>query len=346
MSYLPLALSHAENGYYVFPVTPVKIPPKGFLDWENAASRDPELIRKWWEEEYPGCIPAIAPGRSGLAVIDVDLHDDSPDGFASLRSNGVHIEDDWVQGVSLSGNGRHLWFRRDIGSRNRVLPGVDRKAQGGYVVAPYELPPAESINTQMPEILTFNPLFSNIERRQMSSGDLDEWLETVGGGPISEPMYAVLATFQPTGNSQMSSSIARVVSIAAHGSSGAAKALEKMLDIWESGTHYSGDPSAEFMVNVKSAIQKFGAPVSTDSAEAFYALLSEETPKINLQSLSASLAVYCDKVFPEWRTDEHWVRVYRACEDSLKDIASLEDVSTWRTKTKQIIDKLKEATHA
>ena len=345
MSYLAHAKALAANGYFVFPAGQDKRPVYGFMDWEKQASRDESLISQWWDK-YPDAIPAVAPGRSGLAVVDVDRHGvdangDDANGYASLSAEGINIDPEWVSGISISGNGQHLWSRHDIPSRNKVFLGVDRKAQGGYVIVPYDLPLAESIVTPLPEKLTLNPIYSSADRRNLSPSDLDEWLETVGGGPLSEPMYSILARFEGTGNSQMSSSIARVVSFAARGFSGAAKALEKMSDIWVSETHYSGDPEAEFMVNVRSAIEKFGRPVSEDSAEAFYALLqADSTVRVSLPSLLQSLTVYCDRIYPEWRENPDWVRVYRACEETLAEVTSVEDVDTWRTKTKEIMFKL------
>lgn len=74
--YLDLALQHAERGYYVHPVRckdegekkPTKSP--YVHDWENAATRDPAQIQRWWDR-WPDALVAVAPGRSKLAVVDL-----------------------------------------------------------------------------------------------------------------------------------------------------------------------------------------------------------------------------------------------------------------------------------
>lgn len=133
-----LALDHASKGYYVFPVSKDKVPYKGFDDWESNATVSPELIHAWWDE-HPGALPAIAPGRTGHAVIDLDRHPDSPSGFISLKKLKPELSNPFM-GKSLSGNGIHLWYPAEIGSANGIYPGIDRKAQGGYVVAPLQAP--------------------------------------------------------------------------------------------------------------------------------------------------------------------------------------------------------------
>ncbi len=150
--YLSTALSHAQKGFYVFPAQQNKRPVEGFMDWETKATNDLDLIRLLWES-YPDALPAVAPGKSGHAVIDVDQHEDSANGFATLRAEGITIPDEVDHGISLSGNGVHYWYRADVGSLNGVLPGVDRKSRGGYVIVPYELPLALDIRTALPEAL-------------------------------------------------------------------------------------------------------------------------------------------------------------------------------------------------
>jgi hypothetical protein len=47
--------------------------------------------------------------------------------------------------ISLTGNGRHYWFRADqeipSTGKNKIAPGIDIKAEGGYVVAPPSIHP-------------------------------------------------------------------------------------------------------------------------------------------------------------------------------------------------------------
>lgn len=85
---------------------------------------------------------------SGVFVVDAEGDDKDGSGFT-----GLEVVDDiehWTDGISLprtlraltSGGGVHLYYRMPLdglSGRNRVLPNVDVKADGGYVV----LPPAE-----------------------------------------------------------------------------------------------------------------------------------------------------------------------------------------------------------
>jgi len=266
MTFLDIALDHASKGYPVFPCRQDKRPKYGLSDWENVATTNVEQIKAWWAED--DFLPAIPPGRLGLAVIDVDRHEGSEDGFSSLEAANVTIGTP-VFGTSISGNGMHFWFRWDVGSVNGIYPGVDRKAQGGYVVVPYILPSPFDITWPLPLELQFGVRASNVDRRQMSGSQLNTWLQTVGAGEPDMVMLEVLGRFKPRGNQQMSINVAKVVSLAAKGHPGAHDIISKMFDIWLSEPHYSGDPEEEFQVNVRSAVEKFGEPVTPDDDKFF-----------------------------------------------------------------------------
>lgn len=123
----------------------------------------------------------VATGR-GLVVIDAESRSSRPD-----LPTGLEVLDDWetwTGGTSLpheprvirSGSGgHHLWLRVDpelhVKSRNRILPGVDVKADGGYVLAP-------------PSMHTSGSRYSVKHDRPWGevSGELRAWLLTVKGG--------------------------------------------------------------------------------------------------------------------------------------------------------------------
>lgn len=131
------ALRYAEHGYPVFPCRPDKKPytAHGFHD----ASRDPEQIRQWWTT-LPMAMIGIPTGwASGLLVLDIDRKK-GKDGFATLKAAGRDIPDDTPRVITPSG-GMHIYFRMppdiDIRSRSDAYgPGVDVRANGGYVIAP------------------------------------------------------------------------------------------------------------------------------------------------------------------------------------------------------------------
>ena len=155
---LQSALAYASFGWAVFPThsirdglctcgrpactSPGKHPltRHGFKD----ATTDPEVIRRWWRK-YPWANIAIATGeKSGrLLVIDIDCK----------PSRGISGEETWQeveQGcpatveVLTGGGGRHLYFNYPDSVKIKsgvgmIGPGVDVRADGGYVLAPPSL---------------------------------------------------------------------------------------------------------------------------------------------------------------------------------------------------------------
>jgi hypothetical protein len=134
--FLTAALQYAAAGWAVFPCHPkTKVPatPHGFKD----ATKDPALIRAWWDEE-PGYNVAIATGEiSGIFVLDVDQKpgrtlDEAIEALPSIPDAPT---------VQTGGGGRQFFFKFPAGSGlsisgGRLGLGVDTRGNGGYVVAP------------------------------------------------------------------------------------------------------------------------------------------------------------------------------------------------------------------
>lgn len=340
MNWVELALDHASKGYYVFPArTDNKRPKLGFMAWEANATTDPDLIRKWWSED--NFLPAVAPGRTGHAVIDVDRHPGEPDGFLSLEAENVIMRSK-VQGTSLSGNGTHYWHKHDVGSLNGVLTSVDRKAKGGYVVVPYPLPKQSEIVEPLPEKLAGSKASSDVERKYKSVSELNGWLRTVGAGEPDDEMWTLLETFSAKGNAQMSVHVAKVVSLAAQGHTGGTHILDAMQEKWLSVVHSSGDAEEEFQVNIRSAIEKFGEPVPDTSLEDKFKSLLEKKDNTTLRTddLVESLKVYSRSLNPDWESDERASQVMTKLTLMIADIKSVQDVETWRVKSKEVMRKI------
>jgi hypothetical protein len=136
------ALDLAERGFSVFPLAPsLKIPAKGFTDWERRATKDPDQIRKWWENV--GYNIGIACGPSGLLVVDCDLKP-GVDGrlhyIDFLVSNGLDPSPNTFM-VETPSAGVHIFYKAPADVRlgntaGKLAPGVDTRASGGYVVGP------------------------------------------------------------------------------------------------------------------------------------------------------------------------------------------------------------------
>jgi hypothetical protein len=143
---LEAALALATRGFSVFPVhTPRahggcscaradcdrigKHPrtPNGL----KAATQAEATIREWWRK-WPDANIGILTGH-GLIVLDVDVHKDG-------TSNGLDLPDT-LRAVTGSG-GEHWYMRADGDCANSVElvgPGLDVRADGGYVLAPPSL---------------------------------------------------------------------------------------------------------------------------------------------------------------------------------------------------------------
>lgn len=141
---LTAALELAESGIPVFPCLASKAPacPTGF----KAASDDPETVRKLWRN-HPGPLVGVATGAvSGIDVLDIDPRHE---GDLWLGANKQRLPQ--TRTHATRSGGYHLLFRHHAGmgcSANRVAPGVDVRADGGYGLwwpewlASLALPPA------------------------------------------------------------------------------------------------------------------------------------------------------------------------------------------------------------
>ena len=139
------ALEYANQGFAVFPLSPKdKFPiySGGF----KIATTDPVQIGKWWRRN-PDANIGIATGQpsGGLIVIDLDVDEDKGiDGFETMRDweRSHDALPDTANTITGRG-GYHLLYRSNEPIKNRVgiLPGVDVRGDGGYIVAPPSIHP-------------------------------------------------------------------------------------------------------------------------------------------------------------------------------------------------------------
>jgi hypothetical protein len=132
---LAAALRYARAGWPVFPCIPgEKVPATrhGFLD----ATTDTDKITWWWSRN-PDRNVAIATGRPGPDVLDVDVRENGS-GFAAfnrlLREGHLDGASAYVRTPS---SGMHAYFTGSEQGNGR-LPGhhLDFRSRGGYILAP------------------------------------------------------------------------------------------------------------------------------------------------------------------------------------------------------------------
>jgi putative DNA primase/helicase len=156
---LEAALSYAKRGWPVLPLhTPQNgkcscrkndctkigkhprydkgLIPNGLKD----ASTDPEIIKKWWGI-WPDANIGIRTGQvSGLFVLDVDAKNSGLETIRQLEQRFGALPA--TSKVRTGGGGLHYFFQypgNEVRSVAGLWPGIDIRANGGYVVAPPSL---------------------------------------------------------------------------------------------------------------------------------------------------------------------------------------------------------------
>lgn len=129
------AIRLASLGLPVFPCDSDKKPlcAHGFKD----ATTDADQVRLWWEQ-YPYALPGVPTGKTTeIFALDVDVKG-GKDGYATLAQLGYEIPPTRSH-TTQSGGGRHYLFRMPEDAEIRcttgkIGPGVDTRADGGYIV--------------------------------------------------------------------------------------------------------------------------------------------------------------------------------------------------------------------
>jgi hypothetical protein len=149
VSMLDAALAYAARGLAVFPV--YEITPGGrctcgracgspgkhprTLHGAKDATTDEAKIRAWWRRWANSNIGVATGTASGVVVLDAD----GSEGLESLKALDTHATT-WL---AKTARGYHQWFALPdglgIGNRAGLMPKLDVRGDGGYVVAPPSL---------------------------------------------------------------------------------------------------------------------------------------------------------------------------------------------------------------
>ncbi len=146
------ALNYARRGWLVFPIhtatdgvcscgrstcSRVGKHPRT-LHGLRDATRDEDIIRRWWCDGSAWNIGVQTGAHSGIVVIDVDPGHGGDSSIAEYRRRSIGRLGKTV--VSRTGGGGvHLFYKHPgppVPNRTGVMPGVDVRGDGGYVLLP------------------------------------------------------------------------------------------------------------------------------------------------------------------------------------------------------------------
>ena len=124
------AIAAVDRGWYVFPVAPNSKRP--LLPWRAGSSKSHNQVNRW-ARQHRGCNWGVDCGKSALVVLDVDCKN-GKDGAAELRKLQIDTGALPTYTVVTPNSGQHHYYSGSSPSRAAFRPGLDLKADGGYVV--------------------------------------------------------------------------------------------------------------------------------------------------------------------------------------------------------------------
>ena len=136
---LAAALSYVKRGFCVIPIQAHEKRP--LIAWEEYQDRaaTEEEIKTWWAKWPEANIGIVTGAISGLVVIDLD----SEEAKNNLKEM-LPGYDLMAVPRSRTGKGWQLFFKHPgtpIQNRAGIIPGLDVRGDGGYVVAPPSIHP-------------------------------------------------------------------------------------------------------------------------------------------------------------------------------------------------------------
>lgn len=181
------ALAHAAVGHRVFPIAPREKCPPLWKGWSQCASDNRESIVTAWGAN-PDANIGVATGR-GLVVLDADTAGAAQD----LRELTGAIETPTVRTT----RGLHFYFRGSARSAVSLLPGVDVRGEGGYVLGAGSVHPTGSLYRW-----EISPAEANV-------ADLPRAIGALLKPPRPKPEHAGLGTSAPIPHGTRNSTLTR-----------------------------------------------------------------------------------------------------------------------------------------
>ncbi len=138
---LESALRYISRGWSVFPVGGNKRPLAAWESYQRRIATEDEV--KAWYDQWTNAGLAIVTGKiSGLVVLDIDPGHGGEASLKKLLKDRVLTASDLeTSSVTTQSGGTHYYFRypsdtERVPNARGLWPGIDVRADGGYVVAP------------------------------------------------------------------------------------------------------------------------------------------------------------------------------------------------------------------
>ena len=146
MNKLQAALHYCDKGFSVIPIRPDKKP---FIQWQDFQKRraTDEEIRAWWTK-WPMANVGIVTGEiSGIFVIDCD----NEEAYNKIQEL---LPDSFITCIAKTPRGYHLYLiypkGQNISNATSIIPGVDIRGEGGYIIAPPSVNVEGKVYTWLP----------------------------------------------------------------------------------------------------------------------------------------------------------------------------------------------------
>lgn len=135
---LQQALAYQRRGWSVVPCGADRRPLTAWKRYQAQRASESQ-IRAWWVRWPTANVAIITGSVSGIIVLDLDHgHKDGADGLTSVRAAGLDLPS--TRCVRTPRGGLHCYYRHPGGGKipnaAGLLPGVDLRGDGGYVLAP------------------------------------------------------------------------------------------------------------------------------------------------------------------------------------------------------------------
>lgn len=269
------ALKWAALGLDVFPCYPedtwvgqklhekkTPIPVHGLDD----ATRDPEVIRKYWGE-FPQYLVGVVAGDD-LDVLDIDMNfEKGKDGWNSLLENGIEVPTTF--NVKTQGGGEHHIYRntektslgpaQDLKIESGVkLEGVDRRSGRSYFIAwSDEVPESLAVLAPTPSWMRFQGTAPSLS---MFKGSVRDWEDALVKGVPSGAVVAAMERIpeKDFGHGEMLTRQSEMVMLGASGEAGVDVALAVLKEAWLRPPYNTGKYERDWEIALTGAVNKFG----------------------------------------------------------------------------------------